>query len=267
MKNSKKGGVLHMRDIEGLDMFSINNKLPYYKQICNLFTFNDKNYMDYSWLSRQMDYINELSDFEKRIVYTYTIYGDKLANKYIRGILTESDIRELLETVRADRESPFWHYSDGVVTRENIIHCIKEYIADLNKIILRAPRPVKPIKVFRGIRDGQYIVDGMKENKYKNKEFISTSFYLESATTFTDGQCCLLELTLDPGVPCLFTGYVSRRRAEYEITLGMGSVMHYKRCFWKYVLNSPEFYKNNSIFLKPLNYTPKMRVCEFVIQS
>jgi hypothetical protein len=267
MKNSKKGGVLHMRDIEELDMFDIYNKSPLYRQICKIYTFNDKNFMDHSWLSRQMDYINGLSDFEKRIVYTYTIYGDKLANKYIRGILTESDICELLETVRADTESPFWSYSGGNITRENIIQCIEKYIRDFNPIILGAPRPVKPIKVFRGIRDGQYIINGMKKNQYKNEEFISTSFYVESATRFTDGQCCLLELTLNPGVPCLFTGYVSRRRAEYEITLGLGSIMDYKRCYKKLVLNSPEFYEGYDIFMKSVNYNiPTMNVCEFIIK-
>ncbi len=276
-----KGGIMYLKNIKGLEKFTIDNKTPLYKQICKIYTFNDSNYIDYEWIEKQMNYINKLSDKDKHIIRTYTIYADKLVNKYIRKSLKNIDIDIILDITTRLKENPFkYHHYDKTgnyniddIYKTNIIEYIEQYIKDFTKIIEESPRLTKPIKVFRGLTNGQYIVNGIEQNihnnqVFKNKDFISTSIYLESAANFMEGECCLLELNLDVSTPCLFTAHISRCGTEYEITLAPNTIMKYVRCNMKKMLNSPEYYESFNTFIQPSKYdTPLGRVCEFIVYS
>jgi hypothetical protein len=85
---------------------------------------------------------------------------------------------------------------------------------------------------------------------------------------FMVNDCCLLELTISPNTNCIFTGYISRRRGEYEITLGINSVMEYVKCTRKYLIEDYNLYDNTDIFINPKLYDLQIgRVCEFNVYN
>jgi hypothetical protein len=256
------GGVVYMRDIRELEAFDI----PPTHIINKRYVFNNKQLIDYEWIEQQLKYIDHLSDRKKHIIRAYTIYGDKFVNNYLRGTLTSDLIDTVLEECKKHNENPFLYQHRDITQhdnidldyKKNIIKYIKSFIVELSDIILNSPKLRKQIKVFRGLSDGQFIVDslqttiqsnGSRLQYITNNEFISTSIYLASASNFMKGDCCLLELLIEPDVPCLFTAHMSRRRNEYEITLIPGTIMKYRKFTKKYIIDQFESYDNYNVFI------------------
>jgi hypothetical protein len=261
-----KGGILYIKDLKEIEKFTIDNRLKLYKDICKDYSFNDTNFIDYDWIEKQMNYINNLSDRQKHIIRAYTIYADKLINNYLRNTLKKNIIIQILKITSNLNENPFMYqhydktgrYNVDIEYLENILDYIKEYIIEFSNIIHQSPKLTKPIKVFRGIKTDNYL-----HNIITNVDFISTSMYLESATYFMKNNCCLLEITLDISTPCLFTAHISRCRTEYEITLAPNTLMSNIKKTEKILLNQPEYYESLDIFTQPYKYNaPSANVYE-----
>lgn len=274
-----KGGILYIKDLKQLEKFDIDINSRLYKNICSDYSFNDGNFIDFDWTEKQMDYINNLTDRQKHIIRTYTIYSDKLINNYLRKTLKKNDIKRVLNITSQLNENPFMyqHYDKtGKYTIDNeyfknITEYIQEYIKEFSDIIIQSPKLTKPIKVFRGIKTDKYLVDSTITNNngntiIKNNDFLSTSLYLESATYFMKNTCCLLELTLDITTPCLFTAHISRCGTEYEITLPPNTTFTNINQTKKLLLNEPEFYKSLDIFTQSDKYNiPNGKVYECTV--
>jgi hypothetical protein len=262
-----KGGVLHIKDLKQIESFNIDKKSPIYNIICKIYSFNDLNYIDFDWFEKQIEYINNLSDRQKHIIRSYTIYSDKLINNYLRNRIKKDDIDSILDYVIQLNENPFKYqhfdktgnYEINQEYKNNINEYIEQYIIEFTYIINNSPKLTKSIKVFRGIRTDNYLIQNIKLNENNNKfikniDFLSTSIYLESATNFMLNECCILELTLNINTPCLFTAYISRRRGEFEITIAPNTIMTNIIETKKFLLNEPEYYKSTNIFIEPDKY-------------
>lgn len=286
-----KGGIVHMRNIKQLESFDISRN----HIINSKFIFNNKQYIDYEWLESQIQYINNLSDRQKHIIRAYTIYGDKFINNYLRKTLTPQLIHQLIRDCIQNNENPFLYQhrdfnpaNPNIIDRQtepildrtgaidnvykiNIITYIKQFIEEFNTIIKNAPRLTKQIKVFRGLQNGDFIVNALKKDKDDkqymiNSDYMSTSIYVASASNFMKDDCCLLELQIEPNTPCLFTAHMSRRRNEYEITFMPGMTMRYVKCTRKYLLDDINHYDDYKIFLQPReNDVRIVRMCEFIV--
>jgi len=272
-----KGGVVYMRDIKQLESFDVDpNHL-----INSKFIFNNKQSIDYEWMEKQIAYINNLSEEHKYILRAYTIYGDKFINNYLRGSLTDKLSDILLFQCEQNNENPFLFQHlkktgkkeiDNLY-RQNILEYIAEFIGELNMIILNSPKLTKRIKVFRGLSNGDFIVDSLQYNDnntqyIKNSDYLSTTFYVPSVSNFINGDCCILELILDHTTPCIFTTYISRRRNEFEITIFPNVTLKYRKCTRKYLLDSPDHYETLDVFLNPKRYdVPIVRMCEFTVHK
>lgn len=275
-KEHQSGGLIFLRDIKQLEVFDINpNHILNSKYI-----FNNKQLIDYAWIETQMNYINSLTDRQRHIIRAYTIYGDKFVNNYLRNILTERIINKLLEECIKNNENPFLYQHrdktgiDNIDTlyKLNIYDYIITFIQEFSDIIKNSPRLTKKIKVFRGIKDGEFIVKSLQENKQNgqhfisNMEFLSTTIYLPSVLSFMKEDCCLLELYIEPTTPCLFTAHNSRRRNEFEITLIPETIMKYIKCTKKILVDKSEYYNDYSIFIYPIEKRAKIvRMCEFTV--
>lgn len=269
-----KGGIIYMKNIKELESFDISPN-----HILNSkFVFNNKQYLDYNWIEKQIEYINNLSDRQKHIIRAYTIYGDKFLNNYLRNTLTSQKINELINECINNNENPFlYQHLDMTnqieindIYKENINKYIEIFIKEFNKIIYNAPRLSKKIKVFRGLENGDFIVKSLKTNNTDRymiiNDYMSTSIYLASASNFMNGDCCLLELYVEPNTPCLFTAHMSRHRNEYEITFMPNIKMRYIKCTRKYLLDEMEYYDDYEIFIKPQENDVKIiRMCEFIV--
>lgn len=221
-----------MRDIEQIPVFDMDKDHPLHKS----FLFVNKQWMDMDWLKSQIDYMENLSDREKHIVFTYTIYGDKLMNQFIRGNLTEQGLQRILQDAKRSDVNPLkYQHLDETKSEEmdeqyfqNAMRYVPQYIQEFTAIIRNSPPLTKPIRVFRGIKNGEYIKEsiiryGRKKGYFHQKDFLSTSIFITPPVSFAGNTCCLLEWTIDPSVRCLFTAYLSRRRYEYEVTIEPGS--------------------------------------------
>jgi hypothetical protein len=268
-----RGGILSIKNIKQLESYDIDpNHL-----LNSKFIFNNSQYIDYEWIQKQMDYINNLSDRQKHILRSYTIYGDKFINNYLRGTLSQSLIDNILDDCIKYNENPFiyQHQDKTGISEINeyykkyLLNYIKTFIEELSHIIMQSPKLTKKIKVFRGLSDGDFLVQSLKQNtngkQYViNNDFISTSFYLASAKNFMNNDCCLLDLTLEVNTPCIFTAHISRRRNEFEITILPGTKMLLSKCTRKFILSEYEHYDNLDVFINPKNHNLEIvRMCEF----
>jgi hypothetical protein len=289
LKERKRGGVVHVRDIKQLEGFNMDPR----HIVCSYYTFNNKQDMDYEWMEKQIQYLDGLSDRKKHTIYVYTIYGDKFANEYLRGILTQERAVNLLNIAQKNNENPFKYQHEDKSGRteidddykENIMEYVQKYVTELSDIINKSPKLTRQIKVYRGLTNATYIHTGMEKNilgrsYFTNKDFISTSFYLPSAVMFmqkaknsieinidsaTEAGGRLLELLIEPGTPCILTARLGRRRGEYEITLAHNTIMRLVACKLKYIIYDEEDYNRGLDYVLAKKTNKQGIVGQFIV--
>ncbi len=232
-------------------------------------------------LKRQRQFYETLDLREIQMLQTYTLFGDRLLNNFLRQ--TRDDIAGLIDIMlRRDMETPLdyqivdrytelkaaglWMppYEDmfindegfkqikarlnvsesrrsefvGLLSRakcreivarnqawfsdfKNIKSMLYDLFTEIMDIILRAPRPLAPIKVYRGMGS-----ERQKSLRFTSMDFWSTSISPEAAMEFARGVthsmreiCCLYEITVNPGVPCMFLDPISKVANEMEILM------------------------------------------------
>lgn len=268
MNIKMKGGVLIRRtNIEELDWITINPSLKLYKSFCSEYSFNDRNRMDFEWIERQLDYVYNLTQYQKDILYSYTKYGDKIVNNYLRNTLTDAILEQTIESIQRNRNHPFiLHNLLDFTTKNTLLSSIHTYSLELEQIILNAPKLKIPIKAFRGIKDINYI--GNTNTKTTTHEFISSSLYLPSTEMFMNDNCCLLELSISPEIPCLFIASVSKEPGEYEILITKSVKMTVLNSTLKKFLDIPAYTLSKNIFDVISNYElDEKRVFECIVTN
>jgi len=228
-----KGGVYFINQIKELPIHSIHPNHILHSS----FLFNNAQRMDYDWMTSQFDYLSKMSPRQIDIIRSYTTFTDKIVNNYLRGTLTPFMIEMALEKGIPTNDIPFKHqHYDKTGTyrvnnvkdaeyHANIKQYINEYIREFSELIREAPPLVKPVTVFRGVKEDGFIAESLLQNEETselyliNKGFTSTTFRIESAVSFIDEPCCIIELELMPSMPCMIAGYWSRSRSEFEIIM------------------------------------------------
>jgi hypothetical protein len=136
------------------------------------------------------------------------LIGKKLQRLIIHKIFTEND--------------------DWFQNPRNIEPLITDLILKTINIILNAPRSRYPVKVYRGIK-----TEHTDKLNFISSDFWSTSILSKEALKFTqdiglnneglksdeDYRCCIYEITLKPGVPCLYLSDISSYKVESEMLL------------------------------------------------
>ncbi len=109
----------------------------------------------------------------------------------------------------------------------NLGPLLKQYMEDILAVMRRSPRLIGDVITYRGFKSEEHLT-GLK---YVAREFGSTSVNPDTALAFADTHilglrevhCCLYELTVKAGVPCLYLGSVTEFDDEYEILLPPGA--------------------------------------------
>jgi hypothetical protein len=255
-----KGGIYHMKNINRLETFDVDP----HNDLHSEYLFNNRNEMDYDWIRRQINYMNNnLSDRHKHIIRSYTKYGDVFVNNYLRGTLSDELIDKTLATIKEynlhnlNQLNPFMiqhkrktgRTSIDELYRLNIIEYVRQYIAELRKIIDKSPRLSKNITLFRGVENPDYLLQSYNESSpmyFIEKGFMSTTFRIDSAVQFSSGpNSCIFELHVSRHTPCLLTGHISDKPGEFEIMLVPNMVMSSLTPITpilKYVISDSEFH-------------------------
>lgn len=194
------------------------------------------------WVEAQIQYIQSLPDHEKAILGYYTYQGDTLINNYLRGTFDED--KYFAEFRKSAIRSPLFLYfkqahpsftlADFKLNdyflhmRQNYKKYIAQFAEDMQRIAEAAPRPTKPVKVFRGIKDASFFLKALKKtNSFISVDFQSTSIDPRAAVSFAakndmTGLGMVLEIQLNPGTPCLYIQSISKFYEEFEIIIPPG---------------------------------------------
>lgn len=159
---------------------------------------------------------------------TYLAKGLTLPEK--AEFLDESgDMR--METFRSTLSDNLDFFSNAA----NITSLLEQYKNDLVRIIERSPRPKKPIVVYRGIQSEAHLTN----LRFQNIDFLSTTLDPYSVIPFTKAYenssgrirtkyyCCVYEMTIDPGVPCMYMQFISRYANEFEVLVPPGMAIEF----------------------------------------
>jgi hypothetical protein len=229
----------------------------------------------FDWLESQKRYIESLPLRDKITITNYTFKTDRLINAYLRegikGLVREfntlgyttfkSDIKayfpfvvqifdmfeELgLESILGKKDLFNYDVFNDIIgsihisIEESLLEKIaKNYNEQLTQIIQNSPRCDESIYVYRGTKSLKHF----SNTTYNNNDYLSTSinpyttmnFMSENLTTRI--KCCLNELEIIPGVPCLYISSVSRSPSEEEVLLPPSlsiiydKTMHVKKLF------------------------------------
>ena len=211
-----------------------------------------------AWRKSHEDYILS-SDRILKIVKAYTYHGDRLANTYLRGVL--SGLEDLMLSIRFSVEDVpiayqiYDHYdflkNHGIkmpekasmmkddkldmdviktffdsqykkLTNQFVLRrLLKSYTEDLQEIIEKAPKFGETLYTYRGVKNEDFLEPGTLS--YINRSFSSTSLSIDVSSKFTESysgyRCCLYLLEIAKSVPVLCIDSVSLVKGEYEVLI------------------------------------------------
>ena len=216
--------------------------------IQDAFIIASTNTFDTTWLAACRHYIDSLPIHDKYTLKSYTKHGDELVNAAMQGKWDDvetklhalgldfaaAQIFRMLRVTDANVYTNSYTLSDygthllSDVCKEKLMDVrsnyyepstvrgiIKDYAEDLMRIIQRAPAFKKPVLVFRGVKHDY--IDRRKPSAMSG--FQSTSCIPDVAYQFKD--CCIYEIIITPGTPCIAIESISHHRKECEILLGL----------------------------------------------
>ena len=210
------------------------------------------------WRKSHEEYIRS-SDRILKIVKSYTYHGDRLANTYLRGVL--SGLEDLMLSIRFSVEDVpiayqiYDHYdflkNHGIkmpekasmmkddkldmevmrtffdaqyrkLTNQFVLRrLLKSYTDDLQEIIKNAPKFGETLYTYRGVKNEDFLEPGVLS--YVNRSFSSTSLSMDVSSKFTESysgyRCCMYNLEIDKSVPVLCIDSVSLVKDEYEVLI------------------------------------------------
>jgi hypothetical protein len=199
--------------------------------------------LDSDWFDRSNKYLMALSLRDVYTIQSYSWHGDVIANRYLLEYADNDDelapdyISYLHEDVNPktipfffqlleiwpkffDEEIPtplsaayVWLVNrlkgDEIEDEKFWRAVIRQYVADIERIIKAAPSPKREMTVFRGTKTHYY------SNKlgeiFSNATFTSTSYMATVTQSFANyaGGCCLSVYKLKPGVHCIWMDPIS----------------------------------------------------------
>jgi hypothetical protein len=236
----------------------------------NVFLMQSERDFDFDWYNASVNYTLGLSNSDKYILRGYTRNGDELINALIRYPNNYlSDKMDIIRRKIYNNENniiavqlfkkhglnPDNYIQDNLLisqqgfillqgyvstlTHQELIGHIYELINDMRRIIEAAPKPIKVIRVYRGVKE-DYIKDNDVEYNLLSG-FQSASYSIDVALGFS-GQYNindnitnnrhLMIYTLDVGtdIPCIAMEGISHFPQEKEILIDMnlyGNFMNY----------------------------------------
>lgn len=212
-------------------------------------SFNIKNIQDF--ITKNDDFIRNLTEREILTIKYYTYHGDILLNLYIqhkkKGIFDKNiiinAIKEYCGSIKDEDTDICLFYiqfkdllQDKIeITEEYIIEnyetfstddysiLFELYIRDLNLIFGKAPKTEEILWLYRGI-ENDYISSKMVNNEYINDQYMSTSLFIEKAyeyTTIKNRQ--IYRIQIDINTPLLFVQGISLAKEgnDFEIIIPM----------------------------------------------
>ena len=169
------------------------------------------------FIKKQKKFIDSLSDDEKDILESYTLYGNIILNHVMRNTATIKNIKQIIQTVKNNPEHARFltkHLKKYKEDSDSIGRFAQDYAKEFISVWKKVPLVTDPFKVFRGTQDPSNMMTG----------FISTTYYpnthgIYNYFTDHDTKCCIYELTVNKDVRALLMEDISFFPDEFEILI------------------------------------------------
>jgi len=242
--------------------------------------------IDMNYFEEQKDFIKSLDDNEKKILTSYTQYGDRLINGILRGKWNKDNLYDYIQS-KVDHnskdnnsvetfENVFENIFDvKLITKENCMKIVKEYVDKFQTLFLRVPPLKKKLRVFRGLKTSETFDPRKGGIPSPTTDFLSTTYdphdsslnnYTGKATNNKEVGCCLMEFVIQPGVRALWIAPISYYQNEKEIIIENGIAL-YNGCrrTKELMFNLDDLSNNNNNTRDVVDWRP-VEVFEFEIK-
>ncbi len=169
------------------------------------------------------EWIQEKFFNECRVSFNQTTYYPLKTLKYKMNIIIHKFENENYNPM-TDQYWREWKDDE----KEALLHLIYYIIKETNKIIMGAPRPQGPIKLYKWIydMDGEKIINMETQLQFNSTTYIphtNLDFWSQQVNNNNNNRgCCLLELNLKQNTPCLIISPISSWSYQNEVLLPIG---------------------------------------------
>ena len=150
----------------------------------------------------------KINKFDKRVLQSYTQFGDRIINQVLRGNVSDSPERNpvFIENVRNFMKE----YS---FVEDSKVGLVRSYFTlFMNTFRKTVPVLESQLTVYRGIRRQQDL-------SFHGNEFLSTSLSKNVAKRFQSSICCFITIHLQPGIRALWIEPTSFYPEEKEVLI------------------------------------------------
>jgi hypothetical protein len=166
----------------------------------------------------------------------YHFYGNSHINDIVNNFITNNG--ELISLEFNDLRE-IWNEYEQREDWDAIYQIIEGYIGDLQRIINDAPKPTRPMRVFRGAKR-DYLRDSVNTAVH-SRGFTSTTMNPDTVFRFK-GRNNVFEMIINPNVSCVVTEDLTYFRHEYEILINSDTLVKPSEKKEKFTLNEDEGY-------------------------
>jgi len=212
-------------------------------------TFYNKIYSNFNlaiiqdFITKNDIFINSLTERELYTIKYYTYHGDILLNLYIQhtkkgtfdkniiikaikeycGSIKDVDTNiclfyyqfmELFKDIYNDEDEIIENYEK--FSTQDYAKLFELYIRDFNLIFAKAPKTDEILWLYRGI-ENDYISGEIKNNRYINEQYMSTSLFVEKAYEYTKkSNRQIYRFRINKKTPLLFVQGISLAKEGYD---------------------------------------------------
>jgi len=167
--------------------------------------FQDSDF-DTDYFFNQMQFLESLSEEERKLLASYTKYGDRLIN----GFLRKQWNNQTLFAFISSRMSASWDEVFGGIfkdlTEGNCMSQVASYVKKYIELFKKVPPVEKPIRVFRGVEVNDTFDPRKGGIKSPTIDFLSTTYAPDNSllNRYAGEGCCVYEFVIYPGVRALW---------------------------------------------------------------
>ena len=170
-----------------------------------------------TFIKQSNDVIQNFTELERNLLKLYTTStGYIILNTVLRGsaIPPTEDNKEFVKQLLLIKEIGRDDNETDYVSKDaaKSLGIVRSYVTMFLDMWKRVPPIQNEIQVYRGVQRGEDILPN-------NNQFTSTSTSRVVSRGFTKEGCCLLHITIKPGVRALYIGDLSTLEKEYEVLI------------------------------------------------
>ena len=182
--------------------------------------FQDSDF-DTDYFLKQMQFLESLTEEERKVLASYTNDGYQLINGFLRKQWNNKTLFAFISS----RRSPSWDEVFGDIfkdlTEKNCMAQVGSYVKNYIELFKKVPPVEKPIRVFRGVEVNDTFDPRKGGIKSPTIDFLSTTYAPDDSllNRYAGEGCCIYEFVIYPGVRALWIQPLSYFEHEKEIII------------------------------------------------